>query len=142
VQNWFLEQLVTDFDYVICLTVSSVRSPIFENATQASFGLLQNYRERRAAAGINGPFALRVVDSQTVFAGLAVLAAEGVRLLAEDQHPNAIRTRLEQLSEQMNTFRWPTTSATFAAAVSRRATAAASAIVCAAPSSASARCST
>lgn len=103
-QEWFLEQLVTDFDYVICLTVSSARSPIFENATQASFGLLQNYRERRTAAGINGPFALRVVDSQTVFAGLAVLVAEGVRLLGEDSHPNAIRTRLEQLSNQMNTF--------------------------------------
>lgn len=102
--DWFLEQLVTDFDYVICLTVTSQRSPIFEHATQASFSLLQSYKERRAAAGIAGPFALRVIDSQTVFAGLAVLAAEGVRLLGEDQHPNAVRTRLEQLSQQMNTF--------------------------------------
>ncbi|KAF1054046.1 MAG: DegV domain-containing protein [Stenotrophomonas maltophilia] len=101
---WFLENLVTDFDYVICLTVSSARSPIFDNATQASFSLLQTYKERRSAAGISGPFALRVIDSHTVFAGLAVLAAEGTRLLAADTHPNAVRTRLEQLSQQMNTF--------------------------------------
>ncbi|EMV9186228.1 DegV family protein, partial [Escherichia coli] len=42
--DWFLEQLVTDFDYVICLTVTRQRSPIFENATQASFSLLQSYK--------------------------------------------------------------------------------------------------
>ncbi|WP_208539415.1 DegV family protein, partial [Pseudomonas aeruginosa] len=41
-QQWFLDELVTDFDYVVCLTVDSLRSPIFEHATQASFGLLQH----------------------------------------------------------------------------------------------------
>lgn len=54
-QQWFLDELVTDFDYVVCLTVDSLRSPIFEHATQASFGLLQHYHERRHAAGIAGP---------------------------------------------------------------------------------------
>lgn len=103
-QNWFLDELVTDFDYVICLTVTRQRSPIFENATQASFGLLQNYHERRNAAGIGGPFTLRVIDSRSVFGGLGVLAAEGARLLAEGGHPNAVRTRLEELSHQLCTF--------------------------------------
>ena len=76
-QQWFLDELVTDFDYVVCLTVDSLRSPIFEHATQASFGLLQHYHERRHAAGIAGPFTLRVLDSHSVFAGIACLAAEG-----------------------------------------------------------------
>ncbi|WP_227493157.1 DegV family protein, partial [Pseudomonas aeruginosa] len=75
-QQWFLDELVTDFDYVVCLTVDSLRSPIFEHATQASFGLLQHYHERRHAAGIAGPFTLRVLDSHSVFAGIACLAAE------------------------------------------------------------------
>lgn len=98
-QQWFLDELVTDFDYVVCLTVDSLRSPIFEHATQASFGLLQHYHERRHAAGIAGPFTLRVLDSHSVFAGIACLAAEGTRLLAQGSHPNALRTRLEQLSQ-------------------------------------------
>ncbi|MNM84861.1 DegV domain-containing protein [compost metagenome] len=103
-QRWFLDELVTDFDYVICLTVTRQRSPIFENATQASFSLLQNYHERRNSAGISGPFTLRVIDSRTVFGGLGALAAEGARLIAEGGHPNAVRTRLEELSHQMSTF--------------------------------------
>ncbi|MGV8409775.1 hypothetical protein ACV33P_31715, partial [Pseudomonas aeruginosa] len=70
-QTWFIDDLVPDFDYVVCLTVDSLRSPIFEHATQASFGLLQHYHERRHAAGIAGPFTLRVLDSHSVFAGIA-----------------------------------------------------------------------
>ncbi len=103
-QQWFLEELVTSFDYMFCLAVSSLRSPLFEHATQASFGLLQCYRERRVAAGQSGPFALRILDSQTMFAGSAVLAAEAVRLIDTGAHPNALRTCLEQLIAQVRTF--------------------------------------
>ncbi|KAB0686737.1 hypothetical protein F7O92_32290, partial [Pseudomonas aeruginosa] len=42
-------------------------------------------------AGIAGPFTLRVLDSHSVFAGIACLAAEGTRLLAQGSHPNALR---------------------------------------------------
>lgn len=103
-QQWLLEELVNEFDYLLCLTVASQRSQIFEHATQASFGLLQCYRARRAEAGLSGPFAMRVIDSKSVFAGVAVLAAEGMRLIAEGGHPNAVRTRLEQLAGQTCTF--------------------------------------
>lgn len=103
-QQWLLDELVTECDYLLCLTVASQRSQIFEHATQASFGLLQHYRERRTAAGHSGPFAMRVIDSKTVFAGVAVLAAEAMRLIADGAHPNAIRTRLEQLATQTCTF--------------------------------------
>jgi fatty acid-binding protein DegV len=106
-QEWFLEELVTRYDHVICLTISSQRSPIFEHATQASFGLLQRYRDRRAAAGVVGHFSMRVVDGSNIFAGTAVLAAEAVRLIGDGAHPNAVRTRLEQLSGQVCTFLLP-----------------------------------
>ena len=103
-QQWLLEELVSEFDYLLCLTVCSQRSQIFEHATQASFGLLQCYRERRAAAGLTGPFAMRVIDSKSVFAGVGLLAAEALRLIGSGAHPNAIRTRLEQLAGQTCTF--------------------------------------
>lgn len=103
-QQWLLDELVTECDYLLCLTVASQRSQIFEHATQASFSLLQHYRERRVVAGHSGPFAMRVIDSQSVFAGVAVLAAEVIRLIGDRTHPNAIRTRLEQLAAQTCTF--------------------------------------
>lgn len=106
-QQWFLEQLVCDFDYVICLTVAAERSAVFANATQASFALLQTYREKRAASGHSGPFSLRVIDSRTVFSGIAVLASEVLRLLDAGQAPNCVRERLTELGPLLHNFLLP-----------------------------------
>lgn len=103
-QAWLLEELVCEFDYLLCLTVCSQRSQIFAHASEASFGLLQCYRERRQAAGINGLFTMRVIDSKSVFAGVALLAAEALRLIANATSPHVIRASLEALAGQVRTF--------------------------------------
>ncbi|HEX7342591.1 MAG TPA: DegV family protein [Rhodanobacteraceae bacterium] len=98
IQNLFLGDLVARFDCVFCLTVSASRSPTHANATQASFSILKNYRSVRELAGQQGPFLLRVVDTQSLFAGSAVVVAEAVRLIAEGQGPAQIRERLTDIS--------------------------------------------
>lgn len=95
----FLERLVLEHDYVFCITVTATRSPIFENATKASFAILNDYKSVRAAAGVTGPFALRVVDSKSMFCGTGVLVAEAARLVAAGTPPNDIRRRLDELRE-------------------------------------------
>src|SRR5690606_32622315 len=67
VHDLFLGQLVHDYDYVFCITTTRTRSGIHDNAVQASYTILNEYRSVRAAAGNNTPFALRVIDSQNVF---------------------------------------------------------------------------
>ncbi|MFC7301851.1 DegV family protein [Cognatiluteimonas weifangensis] len=98
IQELFLSKLVIDYDYVFCLTTARSRSAIFENATQASFAILNEYRPIRAAAGHDTPFALRVVDSQNVFAGQGVTAVEAVRLIEGGEGAPKIRARLENLA--------------------------------------------
>lgn len=98
VQELFLGRLVKDYDYVFCLTTSRTRSPIYDNAMQASFAILNEYRPIRAAAGHDTPFALRVVDSQNVFAGQGVTAVEAVRLIEAGEGAAKIRARLENLA--------------------------------------------
>ena len=98
IQDLFLQKLVIDYDYVFCLTTTRTRSPIFDNATQASFAILNEYRPIRAAAGHDTPFALRVVDSQNVFAGQGVTAVEAVRLIEGGEGAAKIRARLEHLA--------------------------------------------
>ena len=93
----FLDKLVLDYDFVFCLTVASARSPIFENATQASLNILSEYKPVRARAGVQGPFALRVIDSQNVFAAQGVLAVETARMIREGHSPHKIRERLDSL---------------------------------------------
>ena len=94
----FLGKLVKDYDHVFCLTTSKTRSPIYENATQASFAILNEYRPIRHAAGHDTPFALRVIDSQNVFAGQGVTAVEAARLIEGGEGVAKIRARLEHLA--------------------------------------------
>jgi DegV family protein with EDD domain len=98
IQELFLGRLVIDYDYVFCLTTTRTRSPIYDNAMQASFAILNEYRPIRAAAGHDTPFALRVVDSQNVFAGQGVTAVEAVRLIEAGEGAAKIRARLEYLA--------------------------------------------
>lgn len=98
IQELFLDRLVKDYDHVFCLTTSKTRSPIFENATKASYAILNEYRPIRARAGHDTPFALRVIDSQNVFAGQGVTAVEAVRLIEGGEGAPKIRARLEHLA--------------------------------------------
>lgn len=97
----FLERIVLDYDYVFCITVMSTRSAIFENATKASFAILNDYKAVRAEAGVTGAFALRVVDSKTMFSGTGVLVAEAAKMAQAGVQPNEIRKRLDELREHV-----------------------------------------
>jgi DegV family protein with EDD domain len=97
IHDLFLKRLVIDFDYVFCLTVMKNRSPIYDNATQASFAILNDYKPIRQAAGHNTPFSLRVIDTQNVFAAQGVTMIEAARMIAAGENPPKIRARIEQL---------------------------------------------
>lgn len=98
IHDLFLQRLVIDYDYVFCMTITKTRSPIFDNAQQASFAILNDYRPVRAAAGHDTPFALRVIDTQNLFAAQGVTAVEAVRLRAAGEGAPKIRARLENLA--------------------------------------------
>lgn len=108
IKELFLGKLVLDYDFVFCITIAGSRSQTFDNATKAAFSILNGYKPVRASAGISGPFALRVVDSQNLFAAQAVLAIETVRLMKSGQaNPNKIREGLEQLSNNLYGYMLP-----------------------------------
>ncbi len=107
IQDLFLDRLVVDYDCVFCLTITATRSPIFSHATQASFAILRAYRDARQKAGVPGPFLLRVIDTQTLFAGSAVQVVEAVRLIREQQSPAQIRERLEYLAQRTYGYMLP-----------------------------------
>lgn len=98
VHDLFLSKLVLDYDYVFCICTTRSRSGIFDNALQASYTILNDYKPVRTAAGNNMPFSLRVIDSQNVFAAVGVLAVEAARLRADGEGAPKIRARLENLA--------------------------------------------
>lgn len=107
IQDLFLKRLVIDYDYVFCMTIASTRSPIHGNATQASFAILNDYKPVRAQAGITTPFALRVVDTQSLFAGQAITAVEAVRMRDAGEAPPKMRARLEQIAQNTRAYMVP-----------------------------------
>jgi DegV family protein with EDD domain len=102
IRDLFLGRLVLDSDCVFCLTITSTRSPIHANATQASFAILKDYRPIRRSANIAGPFLLRVIDTETLFAAQGVSTVEAVRMRAAGQSPGQMRERLEFIAR--NTY--------------------------------------
>jgi len=98
VHDLFLSRLVLDYDYVFCITTTRSRSGIYDNAVQASYTILNDYKPVRVAAGNHTPFALRMIDSQNVFAAVGVLAVEAARLRADGEGAPKIRSRLEHLA--------------------------------------------
>lgn len=102
IRDLFLERLVVEYDYVFCMTITGSRSPIFANAQKASYMILNDYKQPRAASGNNTPFALRVIDTQNLFCAQGILPVEAARLRAAGEAPLRIRTRLEELAS--NTY--------------------------------------
>lgn len=98
IQALILDELVTTYDCLFCLTVSATRSPIHANINKAAFGVLKHYRDVRQQADRQGQFLLRVIDTQTLFAGSGVVVAEAVRLVDAGQAPGAIRERLDHVA--------------------------------------------
>lgn len=107
IRELFLGRLVLDYDAVFCLTVTSTRSPIFANATQASFAILGTYRPIREAAGNSTPFLMRVLDTRNLFAAQGVTAIEALRLIDADTGPGPIRERLGEIADHTWGFALP-----------------------------------
>lgn len=107
ISSLFLERLVIDYDCVFCLTIASTRSGIHANASQASFSILKDYRAIRQAAGVPGPFLMRVIDSENLFSAQGITAVEAVRMRAAGQNPGQIRERLEMLAHQTYGYMLP-----------------------------------
>ncbi|MEO8365260.1 MAG: DegV family protein [Pseudoxanthomonas sp.] len=107
IRDLFLSKLVIDYDHVYCMTITKTRSPIHENAMQASFAILNDYKPVRQAAGHNSPFALRVIDTQTLFAAQGVTAVEAVRMRAAGANVQHMRTKLEFLASNSHGYMIP-----------------------------------
>lgn len=98
IRDLFVSEFAIEYDYVFCMTITKTRSPVYENANQASFAILNDYRPVRSAAGINTPFALRVIDTLNLFAAQGITAVEAVRLRDAGEGAPKIRARLEHLA--------------------------------------------
>ncbi|MGA4815468.1 hypothetical protein ACPA9J_10505 [Pseudomonas aeruginosa] len=103
-QQWFLDELVTDSDYVVCLTVDSLpqsdlraRHPGFPSACSSTTTSVAT----RPASPVPSPCAY---STATRCSPASPAWRPRARCWRRQGHPNALRTRLEQLSQQTCTY--------------------------------------
>ena len=104
IHDAFLSRLVTEFDYIFCLTTASSRAPVFTNALNAATKILHEYRPIRMKAGISSPFALRVMDTKSMGGGYAVLCAEVMNRIHAGDTPQDIRKHVEEMIPDTYTY--------------------------------------
>lgn len=97
-RDLFLDKVVSEVDYALVQTLPAISSPMFDNATRASHAILRDYKSVRAKAGVEGPFALRVTDSQTLFCGQGALAAATMNMINQGMRVSDIRNRIFDLT--------------------------------------------
>jgi DegV family protein with EDD domain len=88
-------------DEILIQTVSRMRSPTFEHATEAA------NRAQKTAARAEKAVSIRVQDSRTVFAGQGVLAAHTVALLRKGVKGTALRRKVDRLSSKVHAYQVP-----------------------------------
>lgn len=79
------KELVSRYDNVLAIAISSQRSEIYKNLLAAVYGSTPKFKELRKEYGQSANFKIRVIDSQTFFAGQGLLIYEAVRLLKQKQ---------------------------------------------------------
>lgn len=107
IRDLFLQRLVLEYDHVLVLTIAASRSPIHDNAQQAAHSILNAYKAVRQQAGLQGPFTVRVIDTQNLFAGQGVTAVEAVRLIRAGASVAEIRARIDALAPQTYGYMLP-----------------------------------
>ncbi|ROU00424.1 DegV family EDD domain-containing protein [Marinobacter sp. R17] len=103
IHDLFLNEIVTQYDVAFCETVTRSRSLIFQNATEAMNSVMAHYHDAREAAGREGKFSMRVIDSKQIFAGQGLLAAHTLRLIDQKLSKNALRQQVEAFTDQIYT---------------------------------------
>lgn len=108
IREIFLDALVTDYDRVLVISPCARRSEIFRNATDASYAILQSYRERRHQAGESRAFSLRILDSGTLCAGHGILVHRAVATIASGELPfEKMRSGLKEDAGRIRTLLVP-----------------------------------
>ncbi|MEX0730649.1 MAG: DegV family protein [Aquisalimonadaceae bacterium] len=100
----FLEEVVPQYDYAICLTITRARSRIFDNVIGAERIIRLESKAVREQLGEPGLFVMRVINTETLFTGQGVLAAHAIRLIRQQVEFDELYQRIEAMTANIFTY--------------------------------------
>ncbi|MCH8551204.1 MAG: DegV family protein [Natronospirillum sp.] len=96
-RNTLWDLIDQGYEYIWIQTLNRLQGLTYDNANQAASEVALQQKAPRKAY-------IRVMDSRTVFAGQALLAAETVRRLQTEEDPVRMRRELDYMSSFVHTF--------------------------------------
>jgi len=99
-----LARWASRYDHLVCMTITSARSPIYAHTTRAVLAAGTRARDRRRAEGLPLRWGATVINSRSMFAGQAVLAWEAVRLREAGATPAELELRLRSLADSIHAY--------------------------------------
>ena len=107
VYDFFMQKIITHYDFALGQTVTQSRSPNYENWIQASGRIQTDYHNKRQEAGLATAFGFRIINSGTFFAGQGLLAVYSIERLKKGISRNQIRSVVEDFKQDINAFAVP-----------------------------------
>lgn len=99
---------VSRYDNVLAVAISSQRSEVYKNLLSAVYTSTPKFKDLRKEYGKSVNFKIRVIDSETFFAGQGLLIYEAVRLLKQKQLSlRELAETLEKLRPTVRTYLVP-----------------------------------
>ena len=104
VVSYFHTNIVTKYDFALIITASKGRSETYKNVLGASNAVNLHYRPFREAAGLKSNFAMRVINSGTLFSGLGILVAHMRDLIDAGAEKKELRNAAEEFKPNIYTY--------------------------------------
>jgi DegV family protein with EDD domain len=104
VVTYFHENIVTKYDFALIVTASKGRSETYKNVLGASNEVSLSYRPFREAVGLKSNFAMRVVNSGTLFSGLGILVAHIRDLIEAGTNKRELLNAAEEFKPNIYTY--------------------------------------
>lgn len=102
------KELALHYDNVLAITITAKRSNIYKNIRDAVVNSTPKFKDLRKEYGKPATFKIRVIDSETLFAGQGLLIYEAVRLLnKETLSLRELTETLEQLRPNIRSYLVP-----------------------------------
>jgi DegV family protein with EDD domain len=107
IQQVFVDEIISEYDFAFVQTVSRKRSPIYDNYTVAQPKVLKAYREGKDSGKYDKHFGMRVMNSANMFTGQGLLAAFTSDLIAAGKSKQDILRLAEAFKDKIYAYALP-----------------------------------
>lgn len=94
ISNFILGEIVPEYDFAICQTISKAVSPIYDNLSAVANNLSKEARVIREGLGVDQPFRMTYLSSGTTVAGQGLLAIYADFVLSRGMEYTQYKTQI------------------------------------------------